>query len=118
MAEVRAGSTVSASSATDFPLRSLCLGALASTCPTGPVAAVRAMEPAVPALWAEPAAPAADISETAPQAAMRRVRVSCSERVMDMVCSKKSVRDSVDRAAEPLMASTIAGRPDSGQPPF
>ncbi|MEV0824433.1 hypothetical protein [Nonomuraea rubra] len=54
------------------------MGDLASTCPARPVAEARAMEPAVPALWAEQAAPAAAISETAPQAAIRRVSWSWS----------------------------------------
>ncbi|GAA2674145.1 hypothetical protein GCM10010412_055100 [Nonomuraea recticatena] len=40
------------------------------------------------ALWGEPAAPAAAISEMAPHAARRRVVLSWSVRVMDMVvCS-------------------------------
>lgn len=47
----------------------------ASTCPTRPVADVRAMEPFVMALWGEPAAA---ISETAPYAAVRRVALSWS----------------------------------------
>jgi hypothetical protein len=84
MDAVSAGSTWSASSATVLPFFTP-LGALASTCPTGPVAEVRAMEPSVAALCSEPAAPAADISETAPHAAVRRVSLSCSEKAVDMV---------------------------------
>jgi hypothetical protein len=54
----------------------------ASTCPTRPVADVRATEAFVAALWG---VPVAAISDTAPYAAVRRVLFSWSVRVMDIV---------------------------------
>lgn len=57
----------------------------ASTYPIGPVAEASAMLPWVATLCGEPAAPAAAISETAPYAAVRRVFLSWSVRLMPMV---------------------------------
>ncbi|GAA4596257.1 hypothetical protein GCM10023194_67990 [Planotetraspora phitsanulokensis] len=68
-------------------------------------------------MWGDPATAAAAISETAPHAAVRRVNVSWSVRVMDMVVLLKSGGNPIERTAaiaEPFMASTIADRSDAG----
>ncbi|GAA5065385.1 hypothetical protein GCM10023259_057690 [Thermocatellispora tengchongensis] len=54
------------------------------------------------ALCAEPPAPAADISDTAPYAAVRRVDLSWSVRVMDMlVCSLETLRNAMAAPGSP-----------------
>lgn len=80
---IRESMEISAITHDDPAVQVLHLDFSASTCPTGPVAEARAMEPSVATLWGEPAASAAASSVTAPYAAVRRVSLSWSVRVMD-----------------------------------